>query len=879
MVKPLMTLLFLSAVTVIAAQQGDVVTYERLRNSEREPQNWMHYWGNYQGTHYSALQEITSSNVSNLELQWSIKLPGSGTAGLETEPLVIDGIMYTSGQPGAVLALDAKTGKQIWKFTRERKVKNPNEINPYNRGVAVLGNRVFVGTLDAALVAIDARTGEPLWETQVADSMLGYSITSSPLVVKDKVVVGVSGGEFGAPGFLDAYDVATGKRVWQWHSIPGPGELGNNSWAGDSWKHGGGPMWLTGSFDPDLDTLYWTVGNPGAQIDRSERGGGDNLFTDSVVALDPDSGQRKWHYQFTPNDGHDWDSTEDLVLVDRMWRGENRKLLLQADRNGHFYVLDRTNGNFLDGTPFVYQNWNRGFNAAGKPIQVSGSNSSSEGSFYVYPTVGGATNFQAPSYSPVTGWFYLAYQENGQQYVSAPAPFEAGRQYIGRGRSNPEMTPRPGEPYPSAGIKALDPENGKTVWDSKLSRGSINNGLMATAGGVIFAASRDGDLMALDAQTGRSLWRHHTGGDMRASPMSFAVDGRQYVAVASGDTIFCFALPNSTLRGGDQYLIHRNADVVTLEDSKNQVSVSILPSVGNIAFSMKVKGQEILRWPYASVEEFKAKPALSGIPFVGPWANRLDEQAFYANGKRYAFDMSLGNVRGAIPIHGFLSTTDQWRVVEAKTDEKSTWVTSRLEFFKEPAWMKQFPFAHTIDMTYRLQDGVLEVHTKITNMSGDSMPVAVGFHPYYKLTDSTREDWTISVGAAKHWKLSPSKIPTGETEPADKVFPDPGAAALKNYDLDDVFSDLVRDAQGRAHMMVKGKRQQLEVMLDPNWRSIVIWSPAAGVQGDANFIAFEPMAGITDAMNLAHKGLYKELQSIPAGGNWEASFWVKPAGF
>jgi alcohol dehydrogenase (cytochrome c) len=282
------------------------VTYERLRDSDKEPENWMHYWGNYQKTHYSALKQITTENVSRLQAQWSIQLPG--TSSLEVEPLVVDGIMYTSGQPGTVLAIDAKSGRRIWQFTRQRKVRNPNEINPFNRGVAVLGNRVFIGTLDAAIVAIDARTGQSLWETQVADSMLGYSITSAPLVVKDKVIVGVSGGEFGARGFLDAYDAATGKRLWRWNSIPAPGEFGNETWAAESWKNGAGPTWLTGSYDPSLNTLFWTIGNPGAQIDRSVRGNGDNLFTDSVVALDPDTGQRKWHFQFTPNDGHDWDS-------------------------------------------------------------------------------------------------------------------------------------------------------------------------------------------------------------------------------------------------------------------------------------------------------------------------------------------------------------------------------------------------------------------------------------------------------------------------------------------------------------------------------------------------------------------------------------------
>src|SRR5437867_4266078 len=236
-----------------------------------------------------------------------------------------------------------------------------------------------------------------------------------------------------------------------------------------------------------------------------------------------------------------------------------------------------------------------------------------------------------------------------------------------------------------------------------------------------------------------------------------------------------------------QYASRRNGEIVVLEDTKNQTTVSILPAVGNIVFSMKVKGQDILRWPYASVEAFKGRPALSGIPFVGPWANRLDEQAFYANGKRYAFDMDLGNVRGAIPIHGFLSTTDQWQVVEVKADAKSAWVTSKLEFFKQPIWMKQFPFAHTIQITHRLQDGVLEVRTRIQNLSLEPMPVSIGFHPYFQLTDSPRDDWTIAVGARTQWLLAENKIPTGETQPIERLFPDPQAVALKDYRLDHVF--------------------------------------------------------------------------------------------
>ena len=263
------------------------------------------------------------------------------------------------------------------------------------------------------------------------------------------------------------------------------------------------------------------------------------------MALDPDTGLRRWHYQFTPNDGHDWDSVQDMVLVDRMWRGQNRKLLLHADRNGHFYVLDRFSGAFLSGTPFIYQNWNQGFDERGRPQQVPGSNSSREGSFLVYPTLGGGTNFQSPSYSRVTGWFYNEYAEAGQQYVSAPVDVEKGRQYIGRGTApGGPPAPRPDQPAPSAGIKAIDPENGKTMWDFKIYQGSTTNGLIATGGNLVFASTRDGNLIALDAKTGKHLWHFQTGGNNAAAPMSYSVDGKQYVALSAGNVIFSFALPD-----------------------------------------------------------------------------------------------------------------------------------------------------------------------------------------------------------------------------------------------------------------------------------------------------------------------------------------------
>jgi len=330
--------------------------------------------------------------------------------------------------------------------------------------------------------------------------------------------------------------------------------------------------------------------------------------------------------------------------------------------------------------------------------------------------------------------------------------------------------------------------------------------------------------------------------------------------------------------GAQPYSAHNNAGVIQLQDARSQTVVSIISSVGNIVFEMKVKGHEVLRWPYASIEEFKSWPGLSGIPFLGPWANRLDEPAFYANGKRYAFDMELGNVRGPIPIHGFLATNNQWQVVEVKADGGSAWSTSKLEVFRNPMWMKQFPFAHTIELTHRLSGGALEVEMRIRNLSTDPMPVAIGFHPYFQLTDSARDEWTISVAARTEWLLAQNKVPTGATRPIEELFSDPTAVPLKDYDLDHVFGDLIRDPSGRAVMTVKGKSQALDVVLGPNYRAVVVYAPKAARERQA-FICIEPMAGITDAMNLAQKGLYHDLQSIPAGDVWQESFWVRPRGF
>ncbi len=329
------------------------------------------------------------------------------------------------------------------------------------------------------------------------------------------------------------------------------------------------------------------------------------------------------------------------------------------------------------------------------------------------------------------------------------------------------------------------------------------------------------------------------------------------------------------------YSVRRSGEVVQLADAASHTTVSVATAVGNQAVEMTVKGTNVLRFPYASVADFAASPGFSGIPFLGPWANRLDEQAFYANGKRYPFDMALGNVRGPRPIHGFLAFAPQWQVIEAQADATSAWVTSRLEFYKQPAWMAQFPFAHVLEMTYRLERGVLEVRLRIENLSAEPMPVSIGFHPYFQLTDTNRDDWTVSIGARTEWVLSADKIPTGETRPIEPRLGSTSGAPLRELDLDHVFGDLVRDATGNAVMSVRGKAQRLDVVFGPNYRAAVVYapSPAAAPTQNRQFICFEPMAGITDAMNLAHRGVYKELQRIAPGGAWQESFRIRPSGF
>jgi alcohol dehydrogenase (cytochrome c) len=509
-----------------------VLPYARLAASP-DPKNWLTYWGGYNGHHFSALTQITPANVAGLQMRFAA--PMLGERPLEATPIVVDGVMYVSGSPGDVAAFDAKSGLQIWSYHRNQDFKNPYQINPVNRGVAVLDGRVFFGTLDDNLIALDAHTGRQLWEKRLADTMLGYTLTGAPLALKDEIIVGVATSESGVRGWLKAFDPATGKELWSFEPVPLPGQKGNETWAGDSWKTGGIGLWLTPSFDVETNSIIVGTGQPVPDYNADLRKG-DNLYSDCVVSLDADTGRMKWYYQFTPNDPHDWDSVQDMVLADQMIDGKPRKLILHADRNGFFYVLDRTNGKFLFAKPFVKQTWNLGFDKNGRPIIDPKSLATAQGQV-VYPAIGG-TNFQAPSYDAQSKMFYLAYSEAQGFAISAPAVNEPGKQFSGRGTGNP-----PPAPPPQQGIMAIDSATGSARWKFPLVQGSLSAGVLATQSGLVFASSGEGQLIALDAASGKPLWNFRAGLRINASPIAYEVDGQQYVAVSAGNMVYSFALP------------------------------------------------------------------------------------------------------------------------------------------------------------------------------------------------------------------------------------------------------------------------------------------------------------------------------------------------
>ena len=389
------------------------VTYSRLKNARAEPQNWLTYWGDYQGTHYSRLDSITPANVGSLPAQWSYQF---GAGNNETVPIVVDGLMFVTGPLNNAAALDARTGQPIWRYTRRLPRVASHCTVMTNRGFAILGDRLYMATLDTHLVSLDAKTGSVIWDVPVDDYQKGFSITHAPLAIDGKIIVGVTAGECGLQGFVDAYDAATGKKLWRQWTIAQKGDPARATWSGDSAEFGGGPTWMTGTYDAETDTIFWPTGNPGPDYDGSVRLGA-NLYTCSVLALDPNTGKMKWYFQFTPHDTHDWDATETPVLIDAMFRGKMRKLLIQANRNAFYYVLDRETGQFLAGKAFSHQTWAKGLDDQGHPVVIAGSDTTAEGS-YTCPDATGATNWAAPSYDPKTNLFFVAVREACAIYTS-----------------------------------------------------------------------------------------------------------------------------------------------------------------------------------------------------------------------------------------------------------------------------------------------------------------------------------------------------------------------------------------------------------------------------------------------------------------------------
>ena len=448
------------------------VTWDRLVNAAEEPHNWLMYSGTLDSKRFSRLDQINTSNVANLELTWAHHIPQLDRN--ETTPLVVDGVMFITESPSNVTAVDAASGRPYWRYEHEL----PDDLRVCcgrnNRGVAILGETLYMSTLDAHLVGIDARSGSLLWNTEVADHRGGYSKTAAPLIVKDKVVTGIAGGEFGIRGFLDAYNAETGAREWRTHTIPGPDNPDNRTWAGDSWRTGGSPTWITGSYDPDLDLIYWGTGNPGPDYNGEIRGG-DNLYADSVLALDGDTGEMSWYFQFTPHDVHDWDAIQIPILADIEVDGVPRKAMLWANRNAFYYTLDRETGEFLVGKPFARQTWAEGLDENGRPIRSPNTLPSVDGTL-VSPTAGGGTNWWSPAFSPRTGLLYVNAFDGEAKFFIRDEEYTAGDRFTGGGTD----APLPIDNYVSA-IRALDPATGELRWEFPL-KARTRAGVLATAG-------------------------------------------------------------------------------------------------------------------------------------------------------------------------------------------------------------------------------------------------------------------------------------------------------------------------------------------------------------------------------------------------------------
>lgn len=508
------------------------VPYQRIVDGQvKEPGNWLTYSGNYQGHRYSPLTELTPANVARLRVRWAYQFPLGRT---EVSPIVVDGVMYITA-PNKAAALDLRTGRALWQW--ERPIPSDYQsigFGRVNRGPAILDDKLFVATLDCYVVALDLKSGQERWAVRVEDYKPGYSMTLAPLAIRNKVIVGLSGGEAGIRGFLDAYDAATGKRAWRFYTIPGPGEKGHDSWSGDSWKTGGGSTWVTGAFDPTLNLVYWGIGNPGPDWNGDGRLG-DNLYTCSFVALDGDTGKLRWHFQFTPHDTHDWDATHVPMLIDAEVRGRPRKLIVNPNRNAFYYVLDRETGEFLAGQAYARQTWAKGLDDRGRPLVLPDTDPTEAGKL-VWPSLNGATVWFSPSYSPLTRLVYVSTREVGATYYKREAEYKPGTFFAGGGET---QVPRKEQ---WGALRALEATTGKLAWEFRL-QSAPWSGVLSTAGGLVFSGTNEGNIFALDAKTGKPLWDFQAGGPVAANPISFQIDGRQHIAMAADRVLYVFGLP------------------------------------------------------------------------------------------------------------------------------------------------------------------------------------------------------------------------------------------------------------------------------------------------------------------------------------------------
>jgi alcohol dehydrogenase (cytochrome c) len=511
------------------------------------PGDWLTYAGNYQGHRHSMLADITPTNAGTLSLKWTRSLRPSETP-VQSSPIIANGVLFVTESRQGVVALDAATGREIWRFQWEV----PDDLQlccgEPNRGPAILGDTLFVGTLDAHLVALDAATGKIRWDAKVADYREGYSMTGAPLALGDRVVVGVAGGEFGIRGAIAAYGAADGRELWRFHTVPAPGEPGSETWSGEAWKRGGAPTWTTGAFDPERGLVFWGVGNPAPGYQADVRPG-DNLYSNCVVALAADSGKLVWYFQFMPGDEHDWDSVQQPVLADIPWQEQVRPVVLWANRNGLFYALDRATGKFLFAKPFAEQNWLESMQPTGRPVVRPAARPSTNGSL-VAPPAGGATNWWPPSYDPGRQLVFVPAVDGASLYFRGPVRYEKGTQFLGSGSQFAANHPA------EAAVRAVDATTGQVRWEVALERGSTNvlrmvGGILSTEGGVFFVGYKE-EFAAYDSDNGNKLWRVGLGGRVSGPPVSYETAGQQRIAVTAGNSLFVFGLPNSVQRTASQ---------------------------------------------------------------------------------------------------------------------------------------------------------------------------------------------------------------------------------------------------------------------------------------------------------------------------------------